>query len=395
LQWKAVLKTADAKVTPVLRKVEMEAKVEAAAPAWAARIGKAEVQNASMRYTSIPFEYEDPANPRMVALRKKYKLDEVVAGSYSEMEKLVKLRGWVSRQWKYKAPIEGAYPAWDADEILQQHRGFCVQYAIVYMQCCISLGYQARFVFGDQPGTIVAGHEVCEVWSNQYRKWVLMDPNNDEHYVDPITGVPLSMVETHDRLLKTFYPEGKVATFENRPRKPAHSALIAICKGGSLTPDAIYKAGDPAPAEWDNWTKWLNVRYMPRNNFFAHATPAPIAQGFHWDWSDYFIWHDSQTPVEWCYRNFITRRADVDWSLNEVHFAARYGEKEGELEIQMGTVTPYFQTFMVNVDGGGWKDCGAGFLWKLHGGANRVEMRVRNSCGVEGAVSSLGVEYSR
>lgn len=390
IQWKATFKTADPKATPALHNVSLIAKITAAAaPAWAAKLGGLESQNSQPRYTSIPFEYEDPSHPRLVALRKKYKLDDVVAGSYSETEKLVKLRDWVSKQWKYKAPVDGQYPAWDADEILQSKRGFCVQYAIVYMQACISLGYQARFVFGDQPGTIIAGHEVCEVWSNEHRKWILMDPNNDEHYVDPSTGIPLSMAETHDRLLQTFYPNGKIANFENRPRKPAHSPLIAICKGLSLTPDAIYKASDPPPADWDNWTKWLNVRYMPRNNFFAHPTPAPIAQGFHWDWSEYYIWHDAQTPMEWHYRNFIQRRADVDWTINEVRFAASYGDKEGVLDIKMGTVTPFFQTYLINIDGGGWKTSDASFTWTLHAGANRLEMRVRNTQGVEGPISSV------
>jgi hypothetical protein len=395
LQWKAVLKTTDPTATPTLRKISVEAKVKNAdTPAWASHISKLELQNPEPRYTSIPFEYEDPFHPRLVALRRKYKLDDVVAGAYSETEKLIKLRSWVSKQWKFKPPVDGKYPAWDADEILQGKRGFCVQYAIVYMQCCISLGYQARFVFGDQPGTIAAGHEICEVWSNEHRKWILMDPNNDEHYVDPATGIPLSMLETHDRLLQTFYPNGKVATFDNRPRKPAHSPLIAICKGPSLTPDAIYKAGDPPPAEWDNWTKWLNVRYMPRNNFFAHPTPAPIAQGFHWDWTGYYIWHDAQTPMEWHYRNFIQRRADVNWTINEVRFAPRYAAKEGTLDMQMGSVTPYFQTYLINIDGGGWKTSDANFAWPLHPGANRLEMRVRNTSGVEGPISSMHLNYN-
>jgi hypothetical protein len=349
--------------------------------------------NPEIRYTSIPYEYEDPANPRLVALREKYHLDEVVSGSNCELEKLVKLRHWVHQQWKYKAPINGWFPAWDADEILSHKEGFCVHFAIVYMQCATSLGYQTRYVFGGHPGTIRSGHEVCEVWSNQFNKWILMDPEGDLSYVDPTVGdnVPLSMVEAHDRILRTFYAD-KTATYENRPMSPVHSPYLALCRGLSLTPEAIFKAGDPPPAEWEPWMKWLNVRYMPRNNFFGRELPIPVEQGFHWDWPDYYIWHDATTPREWNYRYFISRRSDVNWSINQVHFSAEASSAANTLAMQMGTTTPYFQTYLMNVDGRGWKPTEAQFDWHLHSGANRVEMRVRNTSSVEGPVSSMEVE---
>lgn len=395
LQWRANLKTSDPRATPKLREVVLSAKISASVePHWAEGIANIQAINPAPRLTSIPFEYEDPSHPALVALRKKYHLDDVVAGSYSELEKLVKLRDWVSRQWKYKPPVDGKYPDWNADEILQSRRGFCVQYAIVYMQCCISLGYQARFVFGDHPGTIVAGHEVCEVWSNQYQKWILQDPNNNEHYVDPATNVPLSMLETHDRLMKTFYPDGQLATYERRPRKPAHSPQIAICKGLSLTPEAIYKPTDAPPADWDNWTKWYNVRYMPRNNLLAKPTPAPIAQGFHWDWSDYIIWNDPQIPREYLYRNFTSRRADLDWTINQVAFSAAYDAGKPAIALRLATVTPYLETFLGKIDDGAWKPADASLSWPLHPGQNQIQLRARNASGVEGPISSLTLTYT-
>jgi len=129
LQWKATLKSLDPKATPTLRSVTVDARVaRSEVPAWASRIKAVALHNADIRYTSIPFEYEDPSHPRMAALRRKYKLDEVVSGSDTELEKLVKLRDWVSRQWEYHPPAEGGYPAWDADEILSRKDGFCVSF---------------------------------------------------------------------------------------------------------------------------------------------------------------------------------------------------------------------------------------------------------------------------
>ncbi len=390
LQWKAVLKTLHSTTTPTLRNVTVEVTVAAGAPpVWATRVQVIGAQNAEIHHTSIPFEYENPSHPRLVALRRKYKLDEVVAGAATELEKFIKLRDWVSRQWKYNPPVSGGYPAWDADEILTRRTGFCVQYAIVYMQCALSLGYQTRFVFGDHPGTIQAGHEVCEVWSNEYRKWIYMDPNNNEHYVDPATGIPLSMLETHDRLLQTFYP-GRIAAYTNRPTAPAHSKYIGIRRGLSQTP----VVGEVPPKEWDSWTKWLHVRYMPRNNFYAQPRPGPVSQGLHWDWPDYFIVEDAQSPRNGCYRNFTARRSDVDSTLNQVRFAVEYGQKEGDLEIQMGTVTPWFEVFEVRRDGGSWGAASAKYVWILKPGANQLEMRSRNTSGVTGPISSLQLVFA-
>ena len=397
VQWKAILGTADSTATPALRNVSLEAVVDREpTPAWMKNLTAKMVDDPEIRYTSIPFEYEDPANPHLKAIREKYHLDEVVSGSNSELEKLVKLRSWVHSQWKYHAPIEGWFPAWDADEILTHKQGFCVHYAIVYMQCAISLGYQTRYVFGGHPGTLGSGHEVCEVWSNQFNKWILMDPEGDLHYVDPTLrgNIPLSMVETHDRLLKTFY-DGKIATFENHPKEPSRSPWIAICRGSSLEPEGRFRPADGPLREWGPWIKWLNVRYMPRNNFFGRELPVPVEQGFHWDWPDYYIWHDAATPREWAYRHFISRASDVNWSINQVHYSAEASAKENTLAIQMGTTTPYMETYLVSVDWSAFRPGEANFSWPLHAGKNRLEMRVRNTSGVMGPVSLMEVEEKK
>ena len=45
----------------------------------------------------------------------------------------------------------------------------------------------------------------------------------------------------------------------------------------------------------------------------------------------------------------------------------------------MGTVTPYFQTFLANIDGAGWKPVeGPKVDWTLKPGKNRLEIRVTN-----------------
>ena len=404
LQWKAVLASRVPLRTPLLQSVTVEAKVHRQPwAAWARTLKTVAFHNEQIRYTSLPFEYEDPLHRRMVALRRKYGLDAVVSGSASETEQLVRLRDWVSRQWKYQPPAVN-YPAWDADEILRRKYGFCVQYAIVLMQAAISLGHQARFVFGENPGgSYEAGHEVCEIWSNEHRKWIFLDGTVSLHYIDPKTKAPMSMLELHDLLVKTYY-QRRPATLVNRPQAWQLSDTIAICFGSSMTP-GIVPAGSMAAFEArveggrsSVPTRWMSISCVPRNNFYAHPYPQPLVQGCEWAWPEYWCWEDAATPKRWLFRHFTARRNDLDWSINQVCFAATVSDRPGVLAIRMGTVTPYFESYLVKLDTRGWNPwapCTHGqreFSWQLHAGRNRLEMRVRNSAGILGPVSFLEVE---
>ena len=241
LQWKAVLRSRDPHHTPMLRAVTVDVtRQRQAPPAWAKSLRVVSLHNEQIRSTSLPFEYEDPQHPRLVTLRRQYHLDAVVSGAKTETEKLVKLQDWVAHQWKYTPPATN-YPPWDANEILRRKYGFCVQYAIVLMQSALSLGHQARFVFGYNPlAKDASGHEVCEVWSNEHRKWILLDGNQNWHYVRTPTNVPMSMLEVHDLLLWRYYPGRGVSDMDTVDRRlPADE--LGICYGPQLIP------GTPPP----------------------------------------------------------------------------------------------------------------------------------------------------
>ena len=195
--------------------------------------------NERIRSTSLPFEYEDPLHPRLVALaaevqagcrgRRRGQRD----GAVREAPRL----GLAAMEVPSRPRCN--YPAWDADEILRRKYGFCVQYAVVLMQSALSLGHQARFFFGENPGGAYEfGHEVCEIWSNEHRKWIFMDGNVSLHYIDPKTKVPMSILEVHDLLEKTYY-QGRPATLANRPQERQLSDAIAICFGSSMTPGGL------------------------------------------------------------------------------------------------------------------------------------------------------------
>lgn len=135
-------------------------------------------ENGEISTSSYVLEEDDFRHPRLQLLRTREKLDELIGGTPRQFEAAIRLRAWTRRQWEPGG--EFYYPPWDAVEILdlaREHRnqGFCAQYAIVFLQACQSMGIHARYV--DLPG-----HFVVAIWSDDFDRWVLMDPMNDLHY---------------------------------------------------------------------------------------------------------------------------------------------------------------------------------------------------------------------
>ena len=201
------------------------------------------------------------------------------------------------------------------------------------------------------------------------------------------------MLEVHDVILKTYYG-GQLASLDNPPQRRVRQDDIAVCYGTNMLPSLPPKEFERhfVDGHYTSPTRWLFFNYIPRNNFYEKPYPQPKTQGADWDWCDYWCWEDAATPKRWLYRNFTARRNDINWTINQVRFDATVTDRPGAIAMQMGTVTPFFDTFLINVDGQGWKESARSFGWQLHPGRNRVEMRIRNTSGVQGPASFLELE---
>ncbi len=129
-------------------------------------------------------------------LRKREKLDQLVAGAKTDMEVFLRLMNWVRAQWPPGRP--DPYPPINALVILDKIRkretgGFCAQYCFVLVQSLQSLGYKARYV-------TIKGHEVTEVWSPELLKWVMLDPLYELYISKGV--MPLSVFEIHSMTLR-------------------------------------------------------------------------------------------------------------------------------------------------------------------------------------------------
>jgi hypothetical protein len=336
---------------------------------WTAQAKLTQVPTVRLARSSIPFEFEAPDHPRLQELRKLQKLDEVVAGAKNEFEKITKLAAWSGTQWQKRTGHLGTYyPKWDALDILRKHDdgtpigGFCQQYNLVFLQACASFGIRGRPV-SLSPGVFKSrlngGHEVVELWSNDYRKWVHVDGDAARYYVDAKTRTPLSLRELHDR---------QVLAMADKPYDAVEAVVLAETRPtwGGLT-------AEPPFAE---------LKMIPRSNLLAKPEPVPLHQGMRgWPWPGHAVWTDPLAPPAQLYDYRITAKNNWEWSLNEVEMRLAATETPGEVRVYLDTVTPGFTGYFANFDEADAVPVESDFTWVLHRGVNRLAVQARNETG--------------
>jgi hypothetical protein len=379
LQVRVELTTKTPLSSPQVREISIRAKPTLGST-WHSRVRVTEADNPALVRTSIPFEYEPLDHPRLAQLRKRYEIDKVVDGAKDELAALSKLAVWSSQRWEKIGHLAKAYPAWDALEILKLHAdgtpvgGFCQHYNLVFLQACESLGFVGRAVSlskGDHDLDFRSGHEVVEIWSNQFGKWIYIDGNAALYYADAETRVPLSLRELRERQLQLL---------KGQPYKPAELVALAPTKYAGLN--------------LSSWPPFAELRLIPRSNFLAEKAPLPLHQGMKgWFWTGHYVWSDDAYPAAFIYGNRVTDPKNWDWTLNQAHIHLEATPTPGELRVRLDTETPGFETYLVDLDGAGVKKSPDNLVWKLHSGKNRLKARTRNISGREGAASLVVLEY--
>jgi hypothetical protein len=381
------LSSSDPLQSPRLRAVRVEAK-PTCPDDWTARLRVLEEQNEQIVRTSIPFEYEPLDHPRLKQLRTEYKLDEVVQGAQNELELLLRLAQWACNDWDWPNHIGECYPPWDALEILKPYQdgkptgGFCLQFNLVFLQACESFGFVGRAV-SISPGSCYerfkgGGHEIVEIWSNEWKKWVYVDGALAWYIVDEKTSVPLSIWEMRQHQLPTLRGE---------PVEPVRVIAAERTKNKQFPWKGL---GGPDPSNW-----YLELRMIPRSNFLQAKSPLPLNQGTdEWSWTGHYVWTDAEVPAGLLFGHRVTKRGDFEWTLNQAHYVLEPDKAPGIFRVHLDTETPSFETFLAEIDAGEKKSVASVFTWTLHPGKNQLRVRPRNVAGREGIPSWIALEYA-
>ncbi len=338
--------------------------------------------NGEFPVSSYTLQEDDFRHPRLALLRSRERLDEVVAPAATQFGKILLLRSWVRRQWEASGSFY--YPPWDAVEILDlarkhDNRGFCAQYAIVFLQACQSLGIHARYV--DLPG-----HFVVAVWSDDYDRWVLMDPANDLYYERD--GFPMRGRDLHSAYVENAV--GGIVQVDSGGRRKAVTR-------SDLANFRLYSIDMAA----DQISRPVEVKVNGRASQLVRASDYKTYPRFGRDnmvvTSDFLAWRIQEADASFPLRPETRDPDEFRYALNQtIIFLAneRLGKRILKLALLSSNSTT-FQRFLIRADGGTeWVPTPSSTVkWLLHPGRNELSARVETSFGWKGKVSSLRVFY--
>jgi len=278
------------------------------------------------------------------------------------------------------------FPEWTSSSILDRidrigTGGMCIQYNNLLMGFYIAYGYQSRLI-------TIPGHEICEVWNDEFRKWVYMDASHVNQYIfDRETHIPQNIIENHFIYLKTFQPDGPLDWMKLDNLKKYDPEMLPTNRGSLTHHEAESGAMSSA-------NRPLFFRTLPRNNYYEKPYPMPLTHGnTWWPWDGYINWYDSMTPPMRHYSNFTNRERDMYPDLNTVVIHATTAYARDMIFLDFETYTPNFSHFEVDFNEEGWKESGQKCTWFLVSGENRLRVRSASKSGVKGHPSSVVVRY--
>jgi hypothetical protein len=316
------------------------------------------------------FAWDDLQDTLTDSLRRRFDLTELVSGGESEFDRFLLVLDWVSHQWNHNgnqgAKSQNALGI--LDEVAQGGQFRCVEYGFVLANCLSALGYPARVVGLQRQGVAFGsgkGHVCCEVWSNQFNKWVLLDGQNDAYWTHE--NNPLSAAECRQLMLS-----GK----ENELRMEG------------LRPEFKY---DRMKHAWDMYFYHITVG----TNYCFFTKPDGV------DSRQYeFVSSGVKPELYFQGRTWnVYRSSDRNFmypSLNRTHIhlahPAAWTEPGDTLVAQFTHTAPWFDRFEMRLDNEDWRLAADSVEWVLHEGRNSLEVRTVNKMQRRGVESAIVVQ---
>jgi hypothetical protein len=388
VQFKAVLSTENPLKTPVIKSVDIKAELHQMVERHE-NIVVLEYENDPIKYSSLDWKWEKWDRPELQELRERENLDEVIAGSRTEFNAQVKLMEYVTRRYLHSTP-HPEYPAYDALSTLNRVEyagagGYCLSFNTILAGMYTAYGWPARMIH-------VNLHEVCEVWNDDYGKWIYLDADNlydfqfNYNYLTE-TAEPLNWFELHPLFLNYYFPGQSINWMDyNLPLFTKIDNKEPPVKQGALTNlDGHVITG---------FTNGAYFRVIPRTNWHEQKYPRPLQHSSWTIWDGYVNWYDERTPPNRQYSRYTDRPRDLWPDLNKVYVHVTQGFGNDRLFLRFETYTPNFSHYEVNVDRTGWKKVSDRYAWLLQSGLNKLEVRAVNMLGAKGKPSTFVLNHA-
>ncbi len=316
--------------------------------------------------SNFSFIYEHWKEPKLRQLWLKENFKYLQANS--QLDYFLQLCHWTHRQWNDSLPLP--YPLCNAASILRDIRsgktgGFCGQYGYVLGDVLKSCGFfNIRYVEAVQADG--SGHFAVEVWSDEFRKWILLDPLNDLYFVLADSGVPANAYEVRESLLgRTSI---KARTTEGAPLSPLEGGKFAR----SYRDFAVSLRSDLMrhPRPLDNQDRLdMFLAFRDRDN------------------SDYF--HEKMR-----YRNSTSDLEDIYYDCDKVHVEYKRRHRHIVLKFSNRGSTPNFLVFVYRTGlEQPWTPCDSKLRIDRSSGIQTLWVATKNQLGRVGTPNRVDLQW--
>ncbi len=330
-----------------------------------------------LRFAYRTFEYDDPL---LETLRSEFKLQDVVAGAPDEWTAQRRLKDWIFRQ------IPGGMPKTNPKnsvEILrlaaQGEKFYCSHYAMTYVECAQALGWQTRRIAVDRrhgpAGMTSAHHGVAEVWSNQFRKWVVMDAQSNLHFEKE--GIPLSGWEIRAEWL------------ENQGKDVDH-VVGAPPAAAMKNPAMVWHVPDPDEIAVYFWLA-IDDSALPG------TTVKRILPRDRWNMNQIWYQNDGETKRGRMHNGYVNNSFvpvsgydEANWTVGIVEVALTEASR-GALRMSLASYCPNRTAYQISTDGVSWTSVKdeKQVTWNLKAGWNMLRLRTMSRGGVMGPETAV------
>jgi hypothetical protein len=318
--------------------------------------------------------------------------------SKNELELVQKICNWSNSQWGHMQPMP--YPAWDSHEILDKaEKGdafWCTFKSALFVHACNAAGLTARMLGINIKDSYA--HTVTEVYINDFRKWMLVDPWMNCYYERD--AVPLSARQFHQSMNDS---NGIDVIYGSNGR------FLEYWDYKTRKTQTLPHANKKIPLKKDKEKGLLKyyhdlrivlrndrmVNPQPKENIYIDGFMVPYnPRGGDW-WGPQLHWVDnSNVPLITCENT--SRIEDFEWPLNEVKVDLRKTSLPGKpliLKAIFSTLTPNFAHYKLEIDGKIFTTTKEAFTWKLNKGRNCLKIQSLNELGRAGFPSEFILDY--
>ncbi len=326
-----------------------------------------ELDNYISEFDINTMDWDDDFNLMNEYLKFKYQPSKIIEEGKNEYDKMLLLLKWTSNQWDHHSNNMGKIP--DAlailDAVKEGEQFRCVEYSIVLAHLLTILGYPARTV-GLLPyeTTLSSNSHVCvEVWSNQFQKWILFDPQNNGYW------------KTGNEILNAM--EIRELRLNNKEKD-----LKFIIDQNEIESSKLK----------ETWAQYFyHLRYPISYGFLKHnyqstASPNRVE-----------LLRNGIIPAvfvgKWIFNLQWTSEADKIYpKLNQTGISLNHTNQfklERKFNVQLTHTMPFFDHYFIKIDQEPWKKTFDKFIWELQEGKNELQAKAVNKMGVEGKISNI------